>query len=113
MTKMMTRCPSYSELELDVVVEFYLVVCAHRLLSSLLGRVCTFLLLSTSQLPTRMRRQQILCMGGSEVYSQDKAMLHVLWSLLVRALTMSSHWSACTSTIFASLAGVCKVSGHS
>jgi hypothetical protein len=107
------QVPILLELEVNVVVELYLVVCANRLLSPLLGRVCTFLLLSTSQLPTRMRRQAILCLGGTEVYSQDKTMLHVLWSLLVRALTMSSHWFACTSMIFASLAGVCKVSGHS
>ena len=83
MTKMMTRCPSYCDLQVDVVMELYLVVCAHRLLRPLLGRVCTFLSLSTSQPPPRMRRQPILCLGGSEVCSQDKTMLHVLWSLLV------------------------------
>ena len=63
------QVPILLELEIDAVVELYSVVCAHRLLSPLLGRVCTFLLLSTSQLPPHMRRQAILCQGGTKIYN--------------------------------------------
>lgn len=77
MTKMMTRCPSYSSLESMLSCDLHLVLCVHRLFRPLLGRVCTCLLLAAvrcrSQLPARMRRQACHPVsGGPRIHSQDK-----------------------------------------